>query len=77
LSPNTEEKENMAKKETQKVTFNFHSGMSRRNYVIARTRKTELKKLMEWLKNLDHLDFATHDNPSEVYIFNRTKIDGY
>ena len=47
--------------------------LSRRVYVKARTKKSEMKKLAKWLTEDNRLELATSDH-GVVYIFNRTLI---
>jgi hypothetical protein len=48
--------------------------LSKQDYVIARLRKSEMKKLRRWLDNKDIIEIASDEKNGQVYLLNDTKI---
>jgi hypothetical protein len=49
-------------------------GVSKRFYAVARLRKSEMKKLRNWLDRKDVIEIATHASDGTLYLLNETKI---
>lgn len=63
--------------QTESTTEKIRSSprqLSRQDYVIARLRKSEMKKLRRWLDNKDIIEVASDEKNGQVYLLNDTKI---